>query len=329
MSNAGDGQGGSSDREGEASRPAQPGLGEPAAALAATHPAAPFLRYRDPSQALITYALQGQRAITIGRTADADLSLAWDPSVSSVHAQLEPLGSHWLISDDGLSRNGTFVNGQRLGARRRLRDGDVVRVGVTTLSFHDPGTEKRTTTTISDSRGLTGIVTLLFTDLAGSTELLARLGDEAGDRVRQEHFALLRKAAGEHGGEEVKTLGDGLMVAFGSALAAVACAASMQRRIAEQPEHTAGRPLGLRIGLNAGEVIISEDDYFGTPVIVAKRLCDQAGPGTTLVSEVVRSLVGARPGYSFTPVGALSLKGLTEPVAAFELRPHALPFPGG
>ena len=329
MSIAGDGQGGPSDRGHEAGTSAQGGLDEPAAAIAAAQPGAPFLRYRDPSQAIGTHALHGGHPITIGRTADADLSLAWDPSVSSVHAQLVPLGSHWLISDDGLSRNGTFVNGQRLGARRRLRDGDLVRVGATTLSFHDPGAERRNTTTISDSRGLTGIVTLLFTDLVGSTELFARLGDDAGDRLRQEHFALLRKAAGEHGGEEVKTLGDGLMVAFGSALAAVSCAVGMQRRIAEQREHTDGAPVGLRIGLNAGEVIISEDDYFGTPVIVAKRLCDQAGPGMTLLSEVVRSLVGSRPEYSFTPVGSLRLKGLAEPVTAFELDWRGLPSPAG
>lgn len=326
MSNAGDGQSGSSDRGPVAGTSAGPGLGE-LAARAAT-PGPPFLRYRGPSDGISTYALQGERAVTIGRTDDADLSLSWDPSVSSVHAQLEPLGSQWLISDDGLSRNGTFVNGQRLGARRRLRDGDLVRVGSTTLSFHDPGAERRDTTTIGDSRGLTGTVTLLFTDLVGSTELFTRLGDDTGDRVRQDHFALLRRAAAEHGGEEVKTLGDGLMVAFGSALAAASCALGMQRRIAEQTEHAAGAPVRLRIGLNAGEVIISEDDYFGTPVIVAKRLCDQAGPGKTLISEVVRSLVGSRPEYSFTPVGSLRLKGLAEPVTAFELDSR-LPSPAG
>jgi class 3 adenylate cyclase len=319
MSIAGDGQGGSSDRGPEAGTAAGPGLGKPATASVTTDPGTPFLRYRGPSQALSAYPLQGERTVTIGRTDDADLSLSWDPSVSSVHAQLEPLGSHWLISDDGLSRNGTFVNGQRLGARRRLRDGDLVRVGATLLTFHDPGAERRETTTISDSRGVTGIVTLLFTDLVGSTELFARLGDDAGDRLRQEHFAVLRKAAAEHGGKEVKTLGDGLMVAFESALAAVSCAVSMQKRIAQQRGQHGRAPAGLRIGLNAGEVIISEDDYFGTPVIVAKRLCDQAGPGRTLISEVVRSLVGSRPEYRFTPVGSLPLKGLAEPVSAFEL----------
>ena len=167
--------------------------------------------------------------------------------------------------------------------------------------------------------GGTGTVTLLFTDLVGSTELLDRLGDDAADRLRDDHFRVLRDAVREHRGEEVKSLGDGLMVAFGSAFDGLACAAAMQRRIAEDHERLGAESLGLRVGLNAGEVMRAEDDYFGAPVVVAKRLCDRAEPAQTLVSGILRALVGSRGGYRLLDLGMLSLKGFADPVKAFEL----------
>jgi class 3 adenylate cyclase len=229
------------------------------------------------------------------------------------------MGAHWLIGDDGVSRNGTFVNGERLNGRRRLRHGDVIRIGRTALAFNDASADRRGATTISDARSPAGTVTLLFTDLVGSTELMDRLGDEAGDRVLREHFAILRESAGEHGGQEVKSLGDGLMLAFASALSAVACAVRMQRRIASSADDAGSEAVGLRIGLNAGEAISAEGDYFGKPVVVAKRLCDRAGPGQILVSDVVRSLVEGRGGYRFIALGPLQLKGFADPVTGFGL----------
>jgi class 3 adenylate cyclase len=279
----------------------------------------PALLYRDESGAQRVYRLEANRAVTIGRGEGADVHLWWDPSVSLVHAQAVSIGGHWLISDDGVSRNGTYINGERLNGRRRLRNGDVVRVGRTALAFDDASTERSGATTLTDVPSATGTVTLLFTDFVGSTELMDRLGDDAGDRLRREHFAILREAAGEHGGQEVKSLGDGLMLAFPSALGGVACAVTMQRRTAGFKDEAGGEAMGLRIGLNAGEVISAEDDYFGTPVVVAKRLCDRAGAGQALLSDVVRSLVGSRGEYRFASLGALQLKGFTDPVMTFEL----------
>jgi class 3 adenylate cyclase len=279
----------------------------------------PFLLCSDDSGVQRVYPLEASRAVTIGRGEGADVRLWWDPSVSLLHAEAARLGTHWLISDDGVSRNGTFVNGERLNGRRRLRHGDVVRVGHTTLAFNDARDERRGATTITDAPAANGTVTLLFTDLVGSTELMDRLGDNVGERLRREHFAILREAAGEHGGREVKSLGDGLMVAFPSALGAVACAVTMQQRIAAYKDEHADQAMGLRIGLNAGEVIRAEDDYFGAPVVVAKRLCDRADSAQILVSDVVRSLVGNRGDYRFAALGALQLKGFADPVMAFEL----------
>jgi len=281
---------------------------------------APSLRYRDDSGAEREYVLDGDRPVTIGRDGDVDLSLAWDRSVSSVHAEAHPLGEEWVISDEGISRNGTFVNGERLSGRRRLRHGDVIRVGRTALSYNDLRTERRGATTIADATmSMTGTLTLLFTDLVGSTELMDRLGDDESDRLRREHFAILRDAASAHGGREVKSLGDGLMLAFASALTAVACAIRMQQQIAAANAETDGQSLGLRIGLNAGEVSSFEDDYFGTPVVVAKRLCDRAEPGQILVSEVIRALVGSRGAHRFVPLGRVPLKGFADALPVFEL----------
>lgn len=284
-----------------------------------TRKGVPFMLYRDGSGAQRAWMLEGDRALTIGRGNEVDVCLAWDPSVSLVHAEAVRMGAHWLIGDDGVSRNGTFVNGERLNGRRRLRHGDVIRIGRTALTFNDASAERRGATTISDARRPTGTVTLLFTDLVGSTELMDQLGDEAGDRLLRDHFAVLREAAREHGGQEVKSLGEGLMLAFSSALSALACAVRMQRRIAASVDEAGGEAAGLRIGLNAGEAISAEGDYFGRPVVVAKRLCDRAGRGQILVSEVVRSLVGNRPEYPFVALGALQLKGFADPVTAFGL----------
>ena len=99
----------------------------------------PFLVHRDAEdeQALIVIGAEVE-SMWIGRSESADISLAWDPEVSSLHAQLELVGSECTLVDDGLSRNGSFVNGQRISGRRRLRDTDTIRVGRTQILFRAP-----------------------------------------------------------------------------------------------------------------------------------------------------------------------------------------------
>ena len=151
------------------------------------------------------------------------------------------------------------------------------------------------------------LVTLLFTDLVASTELLARLGDDAAEEVRRAHFSLLRDAVAAAGGEEVKSLGDGLMVAFPSAVDALGCAVTVQRRVDEHNRRRAGPALQVRVGLHAGEPVRDEGDFHGEAVVVAKRLCDQATGGQILTSELVAGLVGSRGGFRFRSVGQLRL----------------------
>ena len=161
-------------------------------------------------------------------------------------------------------------------------------------------------------------MTILFTDLVGSTELLSRLGESAFDEVRRGHFSALRKAINHHGGEEIKTLGDGVLAVFGSAAEAVKCAVAMQQAVGGQLPSRA-TPLAIRIGLAVGDVTFEEDDVFGAPVVEAARLVSAAGDGQILATAVVRAVGGGRSGASFTDLGALSLKGLPEPVPACEV----------
>jgi pSer/pThr/pTyr-binding forkhead associated (FHA) protein len=111
------------------------------ARLAAERLGMPFLVYRDGDERQRIVPLEpGRRSVTIGRRDEADISLPWDPECSRLHAELELRAGEWTISDDGLSQNGTWVNELRLYGRRRLADGDIVRVGRTYVTFSRPET---------------------------------------------------------------------------------------------------------------------------------------------------------------------------------------------
>ncbi|HKN01781.1 MAG TPA: AAA family ATPase [Candidatus Binataceae bacterium] len=161
-----------------------------------------------------------------------------------------------------------------------------------------------------------GTVTLMFTDLVNSTELLHRAGDETAQRIFTAHHKLLSDAVAAHGGHEVKWLGDGLMVAFPSAAEAVRCAIAMQQG-ARRP--TAGERLSLRVGLHVGDALEKESDYFGTAVVVARRLCERATSGQILCSALVAGLLAGRNAFDFKELGVKELKGLATPVAFCEV----------
>jgi class 3 adenylate cyclase len=160
------------------------------------------------------------------------------------------------------------------------------------------------------------LATILLTDLVGSTRLATTVGPAAADALREEHFSVLREAIESSGGREAKNTGDGLMVAFSSASAAVRCAVLIQQQF-ERRYRRASHPLHVRIGMGAGESTVKDGDYFGMPSIEAARLCDKAPPDGILVSSLVTALAGRTEGISFESVGLLELKGFKEPVEAF------------
>ena len=165
----------------------------------------------------------------------------------------------------------------------------------------------------------TEMVAVLMTDLVGSTAMADRVGAAAAEELRTEHFGLLRGAVERAGGREVKNLGDGLMVVFASASQSLACAAQMQQAI-EARNRRAEEQLGVRIGVSLGEANVEDGDYFGEPVVESARLCAHAAGGQIVVNALVRQLAGSRDGHSFQSLGGLQLKGISEPVQAFELQ---------
>ncbi len=156
-------------------------------------------------------------------------------------------------------------------------------------------------------------VAILFTDIVNSTELSQSLSPLAADEVRRGHFSILRQVIADTGGTEVKNLGDGLMVIFSSASAALGCGVSMQQAV-DQDNRGREYSVGLRVGLSGGEVTREDDDYFGDPVVQAARLCAQCEGGQVLAADVVRAMAGRRNHHQCRSLGELELKGLPAPV---------------
>jgi class 3 adenylate cyclase len=170
-----------------------------------------------------------------------------------------------------------------------------------------------TGTAAAPPHGGTGALqTVLFTDIAGSTTLTDRLGDEAARVVMRRHEQIVRDALRKHGGVEIKAMGDGFMASFGSAVAAVECAIALQRSLVAH-NLTAAEPIRIRVGINAGEPIAEDGDLFGTAVIAAARIGAQAGVGQIHVSDVVRQLVAGK-GFPFRDLGEVALRGFEAPM---------------
>jgi class 3 adenylate cyclase len=156
-----------------------------------------------------------------------------------------------------------------------------------------------------------GTVTLMFSDIEDSTVLTERLGDNAWQELLGRHNALIRQQVKAHDGYEVKTMGDGFMVAFQSAKKGLDCAIAIQRAL-DAHNASNGEPVKVRIGLHAGEVIKDGDDFFGKNVILASRVAGKAVGGEILVSSLLRSLVESGVDASmFGEPRELELKGLS------------------
>ena len=118
--------------------------------IAAERSGGAFLLYRDGDGGQVIVPLEEQEdRITIGRRPSNEVALDWDSEVSRVHAALERAGEEWTVVDDGLSHNGTYVGGERVTARRRLRDGDVIAIGGTTIAFCAPSQSSASMATVT------------------------------------------------------------------------------------------------------------------------------------------------------------------------------------
>jgi class 3 adenylate cyclase/tetratricopeptide (TPR) repeat protein len=163
---------------------------------------------------------------------------------------------------------------------------------------------------------MSGLVVVVFSDLVDSTALLARLGDDRMEDVRRAHVADVTTAVGGGGGRVVKTLGDGVMASFESALGALRAAAGIQAAV-ERLDGAHGRiGIAARVGVAAGEPIADGHDLHGMTVVIASRLSSAAATGEVLVQDLVQALVASRDGVSLEPAREYELKGVPLPVRA-------------
>jgi class 3 adenylate cyclase len=153
-----------------------------------------------------------------------------------------------------------------------------------------------------------GRVTILFSDIEGYSAKIERLGDGRTQALLHDHNAIVRKALSEHRGTEVKSQGDGFMLAFGSPDDAVRCAVAIQLALAAHD--FGGERVLLRIGIHAGQVIREADDFYGRTVVVAARVAAQAEGGEILVTPAVRE-AAAPSGVTFDAPRHVALKGLS------------------
>jgi predicted ATPase len=156
----------------------------------------------------------------------------------------------------------------------------------------------------------TGTVTLLFTDVEGSTRLLHELGDRSYADALAEHRRALRDAFARHGGVEVDTQGDAFFVAFSSAAGAVGAAAEAQAALA-------GAPIRVRMGLHTGEPLVTDEGYVGLDVHRAARIAAAGHGGQVLFSESTRELLDSE--LELRELGDHRLKDLTAPISLFQL----------
>jgi class 3 adenylate cyclase len=163
-----------------------------------------------------------------------------------------------------------------------------------------------------------GARAIMFTDLQDSTAMTMRLGDAKALHLLHVHNALTRNALRDHGGREVKHLGDGIMASFASIDQALECAIAIQRAFASFNLQNATTPLHLRIGLSVGEPVEDDDDLFGATVQLASRLCSHARPDQILATEEMIAL-SARERSQFLSKGTITPKGFDQAIQVYEV----------
>jgi adenylate cyclase len=164
----------------------------------------------------------------------------------------------------------------------------------------------------------TGPITVMFTDMVGSTALTQMRGDEVAQQVVRTHNRIVRDALNTYGGREIKHTGDGIMCSFPTTSNGVEAAISIQQKTATHNESNADLPLHLKIGINAGEPIVEDDDLFGSTVQLAARIVDKASSEEIYVSEIVRGICAGKD-FKFSNQGGFDMKGFDDPITLFEV----------
>lgn len=155
-----------------------------------------------------------------------------------------------------------------------------------------------------------GTLTILFSDIEDSTALNEQLGDKSWLKILGAHDQIVRECAGRHGGNVVKSQGDGFMIAFASPEGAIRSAIEIQRALASGPRRLRGTPISVRIGVHTGPALEKGGDLFGRNVALAARVADQACGGEILVTDEVSKAAGEADDLVFADPHEVELKGL-------------------
>jgi class 3 adenylate cyclase len=285
----------------------------------------PTVRITEPGRTPLHLVIR--RPVALGR--DCDGVLLTDPELSRRHLQVSAPWGRVVVRDLG-STNGTFVDGASAVGPTRVEAGQVVTFGRCRLEVLVPDLDRGTNGHDDDGLRETsidvvaaaaaaeplpvlsqgGTLTIVFSDIEQSTRRGEELGDEQWMRLLSFHNGLVRRHVERHGGFEVKSQGDGFMLAFPSARSAVMCSIEIMRAL---EAHGRSRPtdaLRVRIGMHAGEAIVEDGDLFGKPVVLAARIASQAHGGEILVSSLVREIVESRGDLVFGETRRVELKGL-------------------
>ena len=298
-------------------------------------PLGPLVRVHEPGRAPLLLVIA--QTVEVGR--DCNGLLVTDPQVSRRHVSLRPNAERLAVTDLG-SRNGTTVDGIPLNGTVDLEPGQIVRLGATTIELVRTDASRPTERRARDEGPRTtsidlvaaaavadpdvvlvrpasrdsGTVTIVFSDIEGSTQQSIALGDDAWMELLDVHNRIIRHHLHRHDGTEVKAQGDGFMLTFPSARSAAHATIDIQRSLADHARSHPGSALRVRMGIHTGEAIVGDHgDLFGRHVVMAARVANCAGGQEILASSLVREIVDSRGDLRFGEPRSVVLKGLDGP----------------
>ena len=299
-------------------------------------------------EAIVEFSEPGRMALrlvvtdrlAVGRLGDG--LLLTNDEVSRHHCQLQLRDGTLWIEDLG-SSNGTFVNGRRVVEETPLAEGDEVGIGAATMAVvavgvpspdgrvsvggtPAPGGQRSSAVPTSGTPGASGglvpderelrasvvggTITMVFSDIVGSTLLNASMGDRSWITLLERHNEILRTQLDRFTGTEIKGQGDGFILTFPSARHALLFAIASQRDLQACRDQDDDFVVHVRMGVHTGEVIQQGGDLFGRHVNLAARVAAAAGSDEILVSRLVFELASPMGDIGFGPPLAVPLKGL-------------------
>ena len=297
----------------------------------------PAIQVTEPGRSPLTLLITEE--LDIGR--DCNGLILLDASISRRHLSISPGGVSVLVADLG-SLNGSTVDGRPIIQPHRLAVGEVVRFGGCTLTLaevstdtapesargeamlarHRDGDARATSIDLVAKAVLdlgtagaqgsdVGTVTIVFSDIEGSTARAGEPGDLRWHEVLVVHNQIMRRILARHRGNETHSLGDGFMISFGSAREALGFAIDVQRAVAAYELANPLAGLAVRAGVHTGEIVFGDDgEVFGRQVVMAAGMANQARGGEILASSLVREIIEHRGDVVFGELRRAVLKGL-------------------